>query len=265
MPLTRNTQHATAQGRPIPALAFTLIELLVVIAIIAILSALLLPALAQSQKSAQRAKCMENLHQLGLAAEMYWEDASGYCFAYEDSATNGGILYWFGWLQNGAEGQRDFDISQSALFPYLRGSSVEQCPSLDFFSPQFKPKATNQICGYGYNKYLAPTNAGLLATVSRVLQPPQTALFADSAQINNFEAPASPSHPMLEEFFYEDLETNYASLNNYPNCHFRHRQRANVVFCDGHVGLETCVPGSIDKKLPSQLVGQLPPELITLP
>ncbi len=244
--------------------AFTLIELLVVIAIVAILCALLLPALTQSKKNAQRARCAENLHQLGLAAEMYWEDAGGYCFAYQNSATNGGIVYWFGWLQNGAEGHRAFDISQSALFPYLRGSGVELCPSLDFFSPQFKPKATNQICGYGYNRYLAPTNAGLLAGMNRVLHAPQTALFADSAQINNFEAPASHSNPLLEEFFYLDLETNYTLPNNYPNTHFRHSQRANTVFCDGHVSQENYAAGSIDQLLPAQMVGQLPPEFLTL-
>jgi prepilin-type processing-associated H-X9-DG protein len=62
-----------------------------------------------------------------------------------------------------------------------------------------------------------------------------------------------------------DLETNYASANNYPNGHFRHSQKANVAFCDSHVGSEKFVPGSIDPKLPSQFVGQLRPEILTLP
>ena len=70
---------------------------------------------------------------------------------------------------------------------------------------------------------------------------------------------------MLEEWYYLDLETNYASANNYPNGHFRHSQKANVAFCDGHVGVEKFVPGSIDPKLPSQFVGQLRPEILTLP
>jgi len=54
--------------------AFTLIELLVVIAIIGILAALLLPALAHTREKAKMAQCISNLHQLGVAMYMWWDD-----------------------------------------------------------------------------------------------------------------------------------------------------------------------------------------------
>jgi prepilin-type processing-associated H-X9-DG protein/prepilin-type N-terminal cleavage/methylation domain-containing protein len=246
--------------------AFTLIELLVVIAGIGVLAALLLPALARSKAAAQRAECVSNLHQLGIAAQLYWDDNGGDCFDYWYGATNSGMTYWFGWIGPGAPGHRPFDLSVGKLFPYLDGSDVRLCPALNSATPKFMLKGSNVIFSYGCSTSIAPTSLNAKpVNINKFKRPTETALFADAAQIDDFMSPASPLNPMLEEFYYLDLETNYSSSHNYPNGHFRHSRRANVVFCDGHVDLEKPVPGSIDQRLPAQCVGQLRPEILILP
>ena len=239
--------------------AFTMIELLVVIAIIAILAALVLPALGRGRQSAQQIKCANHLHQLGLASQMYWDDNQGDCFRYRGISTNNGSVFWFGWLQNGPEETRDFDVSQGSLFPYLNGRGVEICPSLNLSSAQFKPKARGAAYGYGYNLSLSTPLHKPAFNSSSIMRPTGVALLADCAQINTFQAPASPEHPMLEEFYYLSVDASQ------PNGHFRHQAQANVIFCDGHVAREKPEANSIDPRLPGENVGQLRKAILQIP
>lgn len=66
-PAPRATRHAAR-------LAFTLIELLVVISVIGILAALLLPVLSRAKEAARSAACLSNLHQIGIALQLYVQD-----------------------------------------------------------------------------------------------------------------------------------------------------------------------------------------------
>jgi prepilin-type N-terminal cleavage/methylation domain-containing protein/prepilin-type processing-associated H-X9-DG protein len=258
-----SAERTVCQGsrRSAASLAFTLVELLVVLAVIGILAAMLLPALAKAKASAWRAQCASNLRQLGIAAQLYWDDNGGSCFKWIYSATNGGQTYWFGWLQadTTAEGQRAFDLSQGVLFPYLNGSDVRICPALNYAMAQFKLKGNGVIFSYGYNRNLSTPAGSPPFKTGQIKRPTDIALFADAAQVNDFQEPATPDNPMLEEWYYIDNTVDY------PNGHFRHAQKANVTFYDGHVGLERFVPGSIDPKMPAQLVGRLRPDILTLP
>lgn len=69
--------------------AFTLLELVIVIAIISILTALLLPAISRTKESGRSAVCLNNLHQIGIALQLYVQDNANRLPVMYDRATNG--------------------------------------------------------------------------------------------------------------------------------------------------------------------------------
>src|SRR5438477_2198322 len=119
---------------PVMGLAFTLIELLVVIAIIAILAALLLPALSKARDQALRIKCVNNQKQLVLTWAMYSVDN------HEALVLNGGETPHLGpylWVFGGNHGDTQTLLNSQyligadyALFaPYLKTIEVYKCPA----------------------------------------------------------------------------------------------------------------------------------------
>ncbi len=74
--------------------AFTLIELLVVIAIIGILAGLLLPVLSRTKESGRSAVCLSNLHQIGVALQLYVQDNQNHLPVMQDKGTNNAPLIY---------------------------------------------------------------------------------------------------------------------------------------------------------------------------
>jgi prepilin-type N-terminal cleavage/methylation domain-containing protein len=136
------------RDRPV---GFTLVELLVVIVIISVLAALLLPALGKSLAHAHKIQCLSELHQWGLAFNMYVNDNEDR-IPREGYDPNGGVI-WNTWVQvrrvedtwyNGLPPYMSKPAASNYVLPSKRAGFYEkgsffQCPSAKFPSDVHDP------------------------------------------------------------------------------------------------------------------------------
>ncbi len=195
---------------------FTLIELLVVIAIIAILAAILLPALNQARARARTTACQTNMKQLGAGLGLYVADYNGYYPITEQDKSNRGR----------------FLLDRLAVYlatpyyaggvPYSLNTVTGKAVSSIFYCPA-NAETQDVRKNYGANYYIVGNQwtAPVLMKASKVRQTAKVFLEAES---NN------------HTFEYNTYSQAVTNLGNTLQWHFRHNGRLNMLYCDGHVG-----------------------------
>jgi prepilin-type processing-associated H-X9-DG protein/prepilin-type N-terminal cleavage/methylation domain-containing protein len=209
--------------------AFTLVELLVVIAIFGILAALLLTAISQAKKSAQRIQCASNVRQLGLALQEFVTDDNVYPFG------QGGVAEDPSWMQ-ALEEQMQHDSLKNTV---LETNGVWRCPNLDM-PKEWKVLKVQGFCSYGYNVFGIGGQFGLGGFVHRkgkniipannetsVVNPSEMMAIGDGFSGNG--SIIVDGQWLIGRLPVQDL------FGSTARAYARHQGRANVVFCDGHV------------------------------
>ena len=227
--------------------AFTLIELLVVISIIAMLMAILMPALSSAKAQGRAVVCRSNLRQLVLANIGYaTENDDEFVLAAEDIATTN-LCRWHGVRSTTND---PFDSLRSPLADYFGNGEVKKCSEKVNFrhGDPWNWDFEDGCGGYGYNMTYLGSRMWQLGFASadkptkstEVSRSQDTLMFADTAMTKLDGSPyyleysfAEPRHFIINGQV-DETDTLWGGSPS-PSIHFRHRGKANVSWADGHV------------------------------